>query len=79
MMETEEPQRQLSQLAPVPRPTCSTLSAHILDTRQLSPNALPTARGGSPGKPPCFHRPMGLVDEEGAQTPDAAEIRWKAA
>lgn len=79
MMEMEEPQRQLSQLPPVPRPTCSIFSAHSLDARQLSPSARPTACGGSPGNPPCFRRPTGFVDEEGAQTPDAAEILWKAA
>lgn len=79
MMETEEPQRQLSQLPPVRRPTSSTFSAYSLDARQLSPSALPAACGGSPGNPPCFRRPMSLVDEEGTQTPDAAEILWKAA
>lgn len=30
------------------------------------PGALPTACGGSPGNTPCFCRPTGLVDKEGA-------------
>lgn len=46
------------------RPACLTFPAHPLETSQHSPGGSASG-GGSPDNAPRFHRPMGLVDEEG--------------
>ena len=69
MVETEEPQRQLPQLPPIPRgkgPSVSYPELIPWIPASFLLGALPTACGGSPGNTPCFCRPTGLVDKEGA-------------
>ena len=63
MVETEEPQRQLPQLPPVPRgkgPSVSHPEFTPWIPASFLPGALPTACGGSPGNTPVSADPRAL-------------------